>query len=48
MIVVDSVSKKAHFVLTYITVTIEDATRLFLYHVWKLYDLSNQITLFIA
>ena len=43
MTVVDSVSKMAHFILTYTTVSIERAARLFLHHVWKLYGLSTCI-----
>jgi len=39
MIVVDSVSKRAHFILTHMTVTVEGAARLFLYQVWKLHSL---------
>jgi len=39
MTVVDSVSKRAHFILTYMTVTAEGAARLFLYQVWKLHGL---------
>jgi len=37
--VVDSVSKRAHFILTHTTVTTEGAARLFFYHVWKLHGL---------
>lgn len=33
MIVVNSVSKRAHFILTYTTVTMEGIVRLFLHHV---------------
>jgi len=33
MTVVDLVSKQAHFILTHITVTAEEAARLFLYQV---------------
>jgi len=39
MTVVDSVSKRAHFILTHITVTVEGAARLFLHQVWKLHGL---------
>ena len=39
MTVVDSVSKRAHFILTHMTVTVEGAARLFLYQVWKLHSL---------
>jgi len=43
--VVDLVSKTAHFISTYTTVTIEGTARLFLYHIWKFYDLPNHIVL---
>jgi len=43
MTVVDSVSKRAHFILTHITVTAEEAARLFLYQVWKLHGLPTCI-----
>jgi len=39
MTVVDSVSKRAHFIPTHTTVTVEGAARLFLYQVWKLHGL---------
>jgi len=39
MTVVDSVSKRAHFILTHMTVTAKGAARLFLYQVWKLHSL---------
>ena len=39
MTVVDSVSKRAHFIPTHTTVTAEGAARLFLHQVWKLHDL---------
>jgi len=41
MTVVDSVSKKVHFVPTHIMVTAEGAARLFLHHVWKLHGLPK-------
>ena len=41
MTVVDSVSKRVHFILTHTTVTAEGAARLFLHHVWKLYGLPK-------
>jgi len=41
--VVDSVSKRAHFILIHTIVTIEDAAKLFLYYIWKLYCLHNCI-----
>jgi len=37
MTVVDSVSKRAYFILTHMTVTAEGAARLFLHQVWKLH-----------
>jgi len=43
MTVVDSVSKRAHFILTHTTVTAKGAARLFLYQVWKLHGLSTCI-----
>jgi len=43
MTVVDSVSKRAHFIPTYTTVTAEGAARLFLHHVWKLHGLPGQV-----
>jgi len=36
--VVDSVSKRVHFILTHTTVTAEGTVRLFLHHVWKLWS----------
>jgi len=39
MTVVDSVSKRAHFIPTHMTVTAEGAARLFLHQVWKLHGL---------
>ncbi len=43
IIVVDSVFKKVHFILTQTMVTTEGATRLFLYYIWKLHCLPNCI-----
>jgi len=43
MTVVDSVSKRAHFILTHTTVTAEGAARLFLHQVWKLHGLPTCI-----
>ena len=43
MIVVDSVSKQAYFILTHTTVTAEGAARLFLHQVWKLYGLLKYV-----
>jgi len=39
--VVDSVSKRVHFVLMHITVIAEGAARLFLHHIWKLHGLPK-------
>jgi len=41
MTVVDSVSKRAHFIPTYTTVTAEGTARLFLHQVWKLHGLPK-------
>ena len=41
MIVVDLISKRAHFIPMHTTVTAEKATRLFLYQVWKLHGLPK-------
>ena len=41
MTVVDSISKRVHFVLMHTTVIAEGAARLFLYHVWKLHGLPK-------
>jgi len=43
MTIVDSVSKRVHFVLTHTTVTAEGAARLFLHHVWKLHGLPKYV-----
>jgi len=43
MTVVDSISKRVHFVPTYTTVTVEGAARLFLHHIWKLYSLPKHV-----
>jgi len=43
MTVVDSVSKRVHFVPTHTTVTAEGAARLFLHHVWKLHGLPKRV-----
>ena len=43
MTVVDSVSKRVHFIPTYTTVTVEGAARLFLHQVWKLHSLPKCI-----
>jgi len=41
MTVVDSVSKRTYFILTYTTVTAEEAARFFLHQVWKLHGLPK-------
>jgi len=41
MTVVDSVSKRAHFIPTHTTVTVEGAAKLFLHQVWKLHGLPK-------
>jgi len=43
MTVVDSVSKRVHFIPMHTTVTAEGAARLFLHYVWKLYGLLKRI-----
>jgi len=43
MTVVDSVSKRVHFVPTHIMVTVEGAAKLFLHHVWKLHGLPKHV-----
>jgi len=43
MTVVDSVSKRVHFVPTHMTVIAEGAVKLFLHHVWKLYSLPKHV-----
>ena len=41
MTVVDAVSKRVHFILTYTTVTAKGAARLFFHYVWKLHGLPK-------
>jgi len=41
MTIVDSVSKRVHFVLMHTTVTAGKAARLFLHYVWKLHGLPK-------
>jgi len=41
--VIDSVSKRAHFIPTHTTVIVEGAARLFLHQVWKLHGLPTCI-----
>jgi len=43
MTVVDSVSKRVHFVPTHTTVTAERAARLFLHYIWKLHGLPKRV-----
>ena len=43
MTVVDSVLKRAHFIPTHTTVTIEGTARLFLHQVWKLHGLPKYV-----
>jgi len=43
MTIVDSVSKRVHFVLTYTIVTVKEAARLFLHYVWKLHSLLRYV-----
>jgi len=43
MTVVDSVSKRVHFVLTHTTVTVEGAARFFLHYIWKLHGLPKHV-----
>jgi len=43
MTVMDSVSKRVHFVLMHTMVTAEGAARLFLHHVWKLHGLPKRV-----
>jgi len=45
MTVIDSVSKRAHFIPTHMTVTAEGAARLFLHQVWKLHGLPKHVVL---
>jgi len=45
MTVVDSVSKRVHFVPTHTMVTVEGAARLFLHYVWKLHSLPKRVVL---
>ena len=43
MTVVDSISKRVHFIPMHITVTAEGAARLFLHHIWKLHGLPKRV-----
>ena len=44
MTVVNSVSKRVHFIPSYIAVMIKDIARLFLYYMEKLYGLLARVT----
>ena len=41
IIVIDSVSKRTHFISIHITITVESTTKLFLYNVWKLHSIPT-------
>jgi len=41
--VIDSISKRVHFVPMHTTVTVEGAARLFLHYVWKLHGLPKRV-----
>jgi len=43
MTIVDSISKRVHFVPTHTMVTAEGVARLFLHHVWKLHGLPKRV-----
>jgi len=43
MTIVDSISKRVHFIPMHTTVTAEGAARLFLHHVWKLHGLPKRV-----
>ena len=43
MTVVDSVSKRVHFIPIHTTVTVEGVARLFFHHIWKLHDLPKRV-----
>jgi len=43
MTVMDTVFKRVHFIPTHTMVTVEEAARLFLHHVWKLHGLPKRI-----
>ena len=38
IIIINLVFEKAYFILIYITITIKDTTKLFLYYIWKLHS----------
>jgi len=43
MTIVNSVSKRVHFILMHTIVTVEGAARLFLHYIWKLYGLLKHV-----
>jgi len=43
MTVINSVSKRVHFILTHITVTVERVARFFFHHIWKLHSLLKHV-----
>jgi len=43
MTVVDSISKRVHFIPTHTMVTAKGAARLFFHYVWKLYSLPKRV-----
>jgi len=43
MTVIDSISKRVHFIPTHTTVIAEGVTRLFFHHVWKLHGLPKHV-----
>ena len=45
MVVVDSLTKRAHFIPTNTTITALGTARLFLHHVWKLHGLPRRVVL---
>ena len=45
MTMVDSISKRAHFIPTHMTITAESTVRLFLYYIWKPHSLPNYVVL---
>jgi len=45
IIVMNSMFKKIYFITTHTTITTKNTARLFLYHVWKLYNFPTHIIL---